>query len=65
MTYRGICKNRGIKVDKENALVYALKSIVSDENILKDFTEKMPQCSREIEEFFYSGDWTEVREDDE
>lgn len=64
MVYRGICKNKGLEVDKENALYYALKSIASDENILKDFREKMPQCAKEIEEWFYSGDWIEVREDE-
>lgn len=65
MVYRGICKNKGLEVDKENALYYALKSIASDENILKDFREKMPQCAKEIEEWFYSGDWREGREDED
>ena len=63
--YRGICNNSGLEIGKDAALLYALQEIVADKSIFNDFRDKAPLCAKEIEEFFYSGNWIEVREDEE
>ena len=65
--YRGICKNRDISiVYKEEAVEYALNKLGYERN---PYAEPDEQMTKEFEsmlvEWFYSGDWVEVREGEE
>ena len=62
--YQGICKNRDVGlVYKEEAVEYAMSKLGYKNN---QYAEQEEQMTKEFEsmlvDWFYSGDWIEVRE---
>ena len=65
--YQGICKNRDVGlVYKEEAVEYAMSKLGYQKN---PYAQPYEQMTKEFEsmivDWFYSGDWREVREDEE
>lgn len=54
MFYKGICSERGKTVPDGMALGYALSRVLEDENQKQEFIE-----------WFYSGNWVKVEEDED
>ena len=50
--YKGICKNKGIKVEEVNSFYYAIERIIQGSNEEK----------QEFKEWFYSGNWIKENE---
>lgn len=65
--YQGICKNRDVGlVYKEEAVAYAMSKLGYDKRPLAEPDEKMTnEFEKMLVEWFYSGDWDEVREGEE
>ena len=65
--YHGICKNRDVGlVYKEEAVAYAMSKLGYDKRPLAEPDEKMTEeFEKMLVEWFYSGDWDEVREGEE
>lgn len=62
--YQGICKNRDVGlVYKEEAVEYAMNKLGYEKN---PYAEPDEQMKKEFEsmivDWFYSGDWREIRE---
>lgn len=53
MYYMGICSEKGKRVESEDALQYALDEVISNKEVRAEFVE-----------WFFSGNWIEVSEDD-
>ena len=59
MKYKGICQNKGKVVNEQDALCYAMQhcgiQIVNITNTTKEFAEMLV-------DWYFSGNWIEVRE---